>query len=78
VNKKEEFFEAGNLYLASYLSFRGFPFKGIKGEGKFKRILFDDTLEVHNACADFFADQELRKLFNCYRNTKDFLFQNGQ
>ena len=51
--------------------------KGIEGSGRLKRILFDDIPAVHKACEKFYADSEARKLFDCYRRVKDYLFQNG-
>jgi len=74
---REQYFEAGNLYLATYLIFRGFAMKGLKGDGKLKKILFDNSPDVTNACEDFYADSEARRLFDCYRRAKDYLFQNG-
>ena len=74
---KDKCFEAGNLYLATYLLSCGFAMKGIEGSGRLRRILFDDIPAVHKACEEFFADSEARKLFDCYRRVKDYLFQNG-
>lgn len=71
------YFEAGNLYLATYLLYRGFDMKGIRGSGKTKRILFDNGPEVNRACEEFYNDSEARQLFDCYRRAKDYLFQNG-
>lgn len=73
----DNFFEAGNLYLAAYLISRGFSMRGISGSGRLKKILFDDTPEVREACNEFFGDSEARRLFDCYRRAKDYLFQNG-
>ena len=70
-------FEAGNLYLPTHLLSCGFAMKGIAGSGRLKRILFDDIPAVHKACEEFYADSETRKLFDCYRRVKDYLFQNG-
>ncbi len=75
--RNERFFEAGNLYLATFLVFRGFPMKGISGCGKSKRIQFDNSPEINKTSTEFFADSEARRLFDCYRRTKDYLFQNG-
>jgi len=77
VNQREKFFEAGNIYLATYLLFRGFQMRGISGSGRLKRIQFDNTPEVHKTSIEFFADSEARRLFDCYRRIKDYLFQNG-
>ncbi len=74
---REKNFEAGNLYLATYLLFRGFPMRGIKGSGRLKKILFDGTPEVQQSCDEFYADSEARQLFDCYLRAKDYLFQNG-
>lgn len=74
---KEHYFEAGNLYLATYLLYCGFDMRGIKGSGKTKRILFEDCPEVNQACEEFYNNSEARRLFDCYRRTKDYLFQNG-
>jgi hypothetical protein len=74
---REQYFEAGNLYLATYLLFCGFTMKGLKGDGKLKKILFDNSPDVSKACAEFYADSEARRLFDCYRRAKDYLFQNG-
>ena len=47
---REQYFEAGNLYLATYLIFCGFTMKGLKGDGKLKKILFDHSPEITKAC----------------------------
>lgn len=73
----EKYFEAGNLYLATYLLFLKFPVRGISGSGKNKRILFDDSLDIKKARDKFYADSETQELFSCYRRAKDYLFQNG-
>lgn len=70
-------FEAGNLYLATYLLYKGFKVRGITGQGRTKRILFDDTPQVHQACREFYDNSQARVLFDCYRRAKDYLFQNG-
>lgn len=77
MQKSENLFEAGNLYLATYLLYRGFHFRGLIGDGKLKKIQFDDTPEIHKICSEFFADSDAQRLFDCYRKAKDFLFQNG-
>jgi len=74
---RTQYFEAGNLYLATYLIFRGFAMKGLTGDGKLKKVLFDNSPDVIKACEDFYADSEARRLFDCYRKAKDYLFQNG-
>jgi hypothetical protein len=74
---KDKYFEAGNIYLATYLVSQGFVMRGISGSGRCKRILFDNTAEVKSASDTFFRDSEVQELFNCYRRVKDYLFQNG-
>ncbi|MBM3246726.1 MAG: hypothetical protein FJZ13_05330 [Candidatus Omnitrophica bacterium] len=74
---KDKYFEAGNIYLATYLVSQGFVMHGISGSGRCKRVLFDNTAEVKSASDTFFRDSEVQKLFNCYRRVKDYLFQNG-
>jgi len=74
---KNKYFEAGNIYLATYLVFHGFDMKGLSGSGRSKRILFDNTSEVRAASDRFFTDSEAQRMFNCYRRVKDFIFQNG-
>jgi len=74
---KEKYFEAGNIYLATYLVAQGFIMRGLNGSGRSKRVLFNDTPEVRSASNTFFNDSEAQHLFNCYRRVKDFLFQNG-
>ena len=74
---EKRYFEAGNLYLATYLLYSGFGMKGLRGSGKAKRILFDDCHEVNQVCEEFYNDSEARQLFACYRRAKDYLFQNG-
>ena len=73
----EKYFEAGNLYLATYLLFLGFPLKGISGSGRQKKILFDGSPDVLKARDKFYADSDAQELFSCYRKAKDYLFQNG-
>jgi hypothetical protein len=74
---KSKYFEAGNIYLATYLVFRGFPMRGLSGSGRSKRVFFDNTAEVRKASDTFFTDSDTQRLFNCYRRVKDFIFQNG-
>ena len=74
---KDKYFEAGNIYLATYLVSQGFVMRGLSGSGRSKRVLFDNTAEVKSASDKFFSDSEVQKIFNCYRRVKDYLFQNG-
>jgi len=74
---KDKYFEAGNIYLATYLVSQGFIMRGLSGLGRCKRVLFDNTSEVKSASDTFFRDSEVQELFNCYRRVKDYLFQNG-
>jgi hypothetical protein len=74
---KSKYFEAGNIYLATYLVFCGFTMRGLSGSGRAKRVLFDDTPEVRSASDNFFNDSETQRIFNCYRRVKDYIFQNG-
>ena len=74
---KNKYFEAGNIYLATYLVFRGFTMRGLSGSGRSKRVLFDNTSEVRSASDNFFKDSDTQRIFNCYRRVKDYIFQNG-
>ena len=74
---KNKYFEAGNIYLATYLVSQGFVMRGLSGSGRSKRVLFDNTSEVRTASDKFFSDSETQRLFNCYRRVKDYIFQNG-
>ena len=74
---KDKYFEAGNIYLATYLVSQGFVMRGLSGSGRSKRVLFDNTDEVKSASDKFFRDSEPQRLFNCYRRVKDYIFQNG-
>ena len=74
---KDKYFEAGNIYLATYLVSQGFVMRGLSGSGRSKRVLFDNTPEVKSASDRFFRDSEVQKIFNCYRRVKDYIFQNG-
>lgn len=74
---KDKYFEAGNIYLATYLVSQGFIMRGLSGSGRSKRVLFDNTAEVKSASDTFFRDSEVQEIFNCYRRVKDFIFQNG-
>ena len=75
--KNSKYFEAGNIYLATYLVSQGFIMRGLSGSGRSKRVLFDNTPEVKSASDRFFRDSEVQEIFNCYRRVKDYLFQNG-
>ena len=77
MQKTNELFEAGNIYLAAYLIYRGFSIHGLTGYGRQKRIQFDNSPEIQEASKEFFANSEASQLFDCYRKTKDYLFQNG-
>lgn len=74
---KDKYFEAGNIYLATYLVSQGFIMRGLSGSGRSKRVLFDNTAEIKSASDKFFRDSEVQEIFNCYRRVKDFIFQNG-
>jgi len=77
VQDKSNLFEAGNIYLAAYLVYRGFPIRGLTGYGRQKRLQFDNSPEIQDASKEFFDDSEASRLFDSYRKTKDYLFQNG-
>ena len=77
MKKTDGLFEAGNIYLAAYLIYRGFSIHGLTGSGRQKRIQFNNSSEIQEASKEFFADSEASRLFDCYRKTKDYLFQNG-
>lgn len=74
---KSSLFEAGNIYLAAYLVYRGFSIRGLTGYGRQKRLQFDNSPEIQSASKEFFAGSEESRLFDSYRKTKDYLFQNG-
>ncbi|MDD5599502.1 MAG: hypothetical protein PHV82_16260 [Victivallaceae bacterium] len=74
---KSNLFEAGNIYLAAYLVYRGFSIRGLTGYGRQKRLQFDNSPEIQSASKEFFAGSEESRLFDSYRKTKDYLFQNG-
>ena len=74
---EEKYFEAGNIYLATYLVSKGCEMKGLSGVGRQKRILFDNVDKTQKLAGKFFRDSETQKLFNCYRRVKDYIFQNG-
>ena len=61
---KNKYFEAGNIYLATYLVFQGFTMRGLSGSGRSKRLLFDNTSEVRSPSDNFFKDSETQRLFN--------------
>jgi hypothetical protein len=77
VQKKSDIFEAGNIYLAAYLVYRGFCIRGLTGYGRQKRLQFDNSTEIQDAAREFFNNSEASRLFDSYRKTKDYLFQNG-
>lgn len=74
---KEQYFEAGNIYLAAYLVSKGLSMKGISGSGRCKRVLFEDSEKTKKLAGQFFSNSPEEQLFQCYRRVKDFLFQNG-
>lgn len=74
---EEKYFEAGNIYLATYLVSKGCEMKGLSGSGRQKRILFDNTKEIRNLADRFFSNSKEEQMFQCYRKVKDFIFQNG-
>ncbi len=74
---ENKYFEAGNIYLATYLVSQGFIMRGLSGSGRSKRVLFDNSAEVKSASDRFFRDSEVQEIFNCYRRVKDYIFQNG-
>ena len=73
----DNYFEAGNIYLATYLLSQGFSLRGLSGYNRSKRVLFDNTHDVRDAAQRYFKGSEASKLFHCYRQVKDFIFQNG-
>jgi hypothetical protein len=74
---EEKYFEAGNIYLATYLVSQGCEMKGISGHGRQKRILFDNTEKIRKLEDNFFSNSKEEQMFQCYRKVKDFIFQNG-
>ena len=74
---EEQYFEAGNIYLAAYLVSNGLSMKGISGSGRCKRVLFEDSEKTKKLAGQFFSNSPEEQLFQCYRRVKDFLFQNG-
>ena len=74
---EDQYFEAGNIYLAAYLVSKGLSMKGISGSGRCKRVLFDDSEKTKKLAGQFFSNSAEEQLFQCYRRVKDFLFQNG-
>lgn len=74
---KEQYFEAGNIYLAAYLVSNGCAMKGIAGFGRQKRVLFEDSPNTKELADKFFSNSKEEQLFQCYRRVKDFIFQNG-
>jgi len=77
VQDTEKLFEAGNIYLAAYLVYRGFSIRGLTGYGRQKRLQFDNSPEIQKSSKEFFENSDASRLFDCYRKTKDYLFQNG-
>jgi hypothetical protein len=73
----EHYFEAGNIYLATYLVSHGCEMKGLSGSGRQKRILFDNAEKTRKLADKFFNNSKEEQLFQCYRKVKDFIFQNG-
>jgi len=74
---EDQYFEAGNIYLAAYLVSKGLAMKGISGFGRQKRVLFEDSEKTKKLADEFFRNSQEEQLFQCYRRVKDFLFQNG-
>lgn len=74
---EEKYFEAGNIYLAAYLVWKGCAMKGLSGYGRQKRVLFEDNGKARVLADKFFSNSKEEHLFQCYRKVKDFLFQNG-
>jgi len=74
---EEKYFEAGNIYLATYLVSQGCDMKGLSGHGRQKRILFENTEGIRKLAEGFFNNSKEEHLFQCYRKVKDFIFQNG-
>jgi len=74
---EEKYFEAGNIYLATYLVSQGCEMKGLSGFGRQKRILFDSTEKIRKLAEGFFNNSKEEQMFQCYRKVKDFIFQNG-
>ncbi len=74
---EEKYFEAGNIYLATYLVSKGCEMRSLSGHGRQKRILFDNTKEIRNLAERFFSNSKEEQMFQCYRKVKDYIFQNG-
>lgn len=74
---EEQYFEAGNIYLAAYLVSKGLSMKGISGSGRCKRVFFENGEKTKKLADQFFSNSPEEQLFQCYRRVKDFLFQNG-
>jgi hypothetical protein len=75
VQDKSNLFEAGNIYLAAYLVYRGFLIRGLTGYGRQKRLQFDNSLEIQDASKEFFDGSEASRLFDHIAKLKIIYFK---
>jgi len=73
----QRFFQTQNLYEASFLLCQGCNLAGKKDAGRKMVILFKDSVKVKRESLSFYngGTVEAKKLFDCYRTLKDFIFQ---
>ena len=72
-----ENYETQSIYEGSFLMAKGCQLEGkIKGEKKIT-LLFKNTPETQAKALSFYNNEkvEAKKLFDCYRTLKDYIFK---
>jgi len=73
----EKNYETQSLYEAAFLLSRGCSLTGKKNETVKVTLLFKDNAKIQAEVLSFYNNgkAEAKKLFDCYRTLKDFVFK---
>lgn len=75
LTSNREIFKTRDLYLVSFLLFRGMEMVGREIENGKGVFSFEDTSELQRLCREYYGPGcEARRLFETFRSVKDYLF----
>jgi len=73
----ENIYDTQSLYEGAFLLSKGCSLTGKKNDGEKVTLLFKDDPKTKNEVLNFYNNGtiEAKKLFDCYRTLKDFVFK---
>ena len=73
----EENYETQSLYEAAYLLTKGCSLAGKRSDGQKVTLMFSGHSKVQMEVLNFYNNGkvEAKRLFDCYRTLKDYIFQ---